>query len=1019
MARDWRYFLLTLTLLFTGLVHGQQPTRYSFTHYSNASGLSSNEILDVIQDDEGYIWIASTNGLQRFDGARFISFRNRKNDLASIPANFVSQVMIDKHKNLWIQAGGLYAGIVDRKKFTYRPVAIHPTKENSINADKEICQDEQGNLFMILWSTELLAYNEQKNEFDPVNFLNFPDDRTITGFAQLLGTRRYIVGTSKGVAIYNAQSGLLSYTGHNVENETLVDAMGKTGGASNIHIDKKGRVWFDSWETGASMLYCFDTKSNSILLYRYSLQSELNAYHELKGVKEQRNGDIWVKGLNVFGRYNENEKRFDLVFNGYENEQSISYNRINNIVEDREQNLWVATDINGLYRFNPMGQFFTNIRQITRKKKEPGNGSVMSFVRTKKGDILAGTWEDGLYRFDRNYKQLPLGLPEVERWNASMWSICESNDGNTIWMGAQPGVWRIDQNTNATTFYNPEMVKNRTVRQIACDRFGNLWMGTQSIGAFKWTASKGKKNFDVGMSPVKEIPVGMISKISVHDDGYVWIGTTAFGLYVMDPASDTVVAHFGTREPTERNLPWDGIASTLQYDDTTIIIAANSLCIYSTNQRKITRTISLPEIFSGSISDIQKDKQGYLWVSSTSGIYRVNIHSKIFVRFDRADGIANDRFIIAASYVLPDGQILFGADNQFVAFDPAKVQINNMAPDIQITGFKLANKSLNVDSLVNMHSIELSPEDNSLSIEFSGLSYTSAYIIRYKLENLDKEWKVADKNYQAIYSYLPPGTYTFLVRSEDAEGVPDKNTTRLVIHVNPPFWKTWWFFCLIALVIAGIIFWLDRERVTRLIALQKVRTEIASNLHDEVNTTLNNINLLSEMARLKADKDIDRSKEFIDQISHKSHSMILAMDDILWSIDPQNDSMEKSLLRMMEFADVLKNLFGAHIELALDKKVRSLKLDMKTRHDVFLIFKEGLQLIVEFSGGKETLVHVDLFKNKLSIKLQDATADIEKNAATLDKMIKEMHDKASLINADLDVQYDQKGIAIILLVPVK
>ena len=202
-------------------------------------------------------------------------------------------------------------------------------------------------------------------------------------------------------------------------------------------------------------------------------------------------------------------------------------------------------------------------------------------------------------------------------------------------------------------------------------------------------------------------------------------------------------------------------------------------------------------------------------------------------------------------------------------------------------------------------------------------------------------------------------------------------------------------------------------------ALQNVRTDIASNLHDEVNTTLNHINLLSEMARIKADKDIDRSKEFIDQISHKSHSMILAMDDILWSIDPQNDSMEKSLLRMMEFADVLKNMFGASIELALDKKVRSLKLDMKTRHDVFLIFKEALRMIVEYSGGRQTLIHIDLFKHKLSVKLQDATANLDKHVAEIDKIIKEMNSKAVLINADLDVQYDKNGIAVILLVPVK
>ncbi|MCR6720322.1 MAG: hypothetical protein NVV59_08495 [Chitinophagaceae bacterium] len=135
--------------------------------------------------------------------------------------------------------------------------------------------------------------------------------------------------------------------------------------------------------------------------------------------------------------------------------------------------------------------------------------------------------------------------------------------------------------------------------------------------------------------------------------------------------------------------------------------------------------------------------------------------------------------------------------------------------------------------------------------------------------------------------------------------------------------------------------------------LQRVRSEIANNLHADVTTTLSNINLLGEMAKIKADKDIDRSKEYIDQISAKSHSMIIAMDDILWSIDPENDSIEKTLLRMMEFTDALRNRHAANIELIVDKKIQKLRLSMKTRHEFFLIYKEGIRLITQYAGGKK------------------------------------------------------------------
>lgn len=649
---------------------------------------------------------------------------------------------------------------------------------------------------------------------------------------------------------------------------------------------------------------------------------------------------------------------------------------------------------------------------------QPSNGSMLSFLRTKQGTLLAGAWGDGLYNFDTALTMIPLNIRGIsEKVTPPMWDMCASADGKTIWLASQPGLFRINQDTRESVFYNPAILKERTVRQIEEDKYGNLWIGTQSMGLFKWKT--GMKKSEDSISLFEGIPASQILNINTGRNGYLWVSTSQLGLYVIDPANDAILTHFGMKENPDHRLLSDGPVAVVEYNDSTMVIAANGLHFYDTKKQKIVRTISLPQSIPGTMAAMEKDSQGYLWVSMTSGIFRVNPKNEIFIHFDRVDGIANDHFIIAASYTLPDGRIIFGADNQFILFDPLKVKINDPSPDVTITGFRLMNKPLRVDSLLARKTIRLNNENNSIAIEFSGLSFNGTYIIRYKLEGLDKEWQTADNTYHAVYSYLPPGTYTFLAKTEDAEGHPSKNIEKFIIVIHPPFWKTWWFFCLLTLLIASVFYWIDRQRVSRLVALQNVRTEIAGNLHEEVNTTLNNINLLSEMARIKADKDIDRSKEYIDQISVKSHNMITAMDDILWSIDPQNDTMEKSLLRMMEFADSLKNKYGGTIEIALDKRVRSLKLDMKTRHEVFFLFKEALKTIVEYSGGKETIIHIDLFKNKLSLKLHDSTATLDKYEAEMDTSIKEMNSRANMIDAELDVQYDNKGIAVLLLVPVR
>jgi hypothetical protein len=205
----------------------------------------------------------------------------------------------------------------------------------------------------------------------------------------------------------------------------------------------------------------------------------------------------------------------------------------------------------------------------------------------------------------------------------------------------------------------------------------------------------------------------------------------------------------------------------------------------------------------------------------TAALYRVTISSKIFVQFNRNDGIRNDFFIIAASHVLPDGRIMLGSTGTVVVFDPVSININAAVPNCQITEFKVMNQALRLDSLFQQKMVELGPDDNSISIYLSTLTFNSPYLIRYQLEGLDKEWKTADKTQELIYNYLPPGDYTLRVYTVDDKGKQGDTPLQLLIRINPPFWKTWWFYVIMLLLFAGFLFWLDRERMKRKAAIQK------------------------------------------------------------------------------------------------------------------------------------------------------------------------------------------------------
>lgn len=1010
--------LLPLLLFCFKASLGQETKQYSFTHYGPTGGLASHETICVAQDAAGYIWIGTNNGLQRFDGSRYITFRHGKDDPGSVPHNYIQQVYFDKQKRLWILTGDGKVGLFDTKRFIYAEVRANDVAEWVKLGERQLQEDDQGNLYIFFFRHGFLTYDVKKNEFSKAaNFVPVPDDKKNISFQFQPGTHRYWIGRDDGFLVYDTDTRRFMSPGDSTPDNPLIARMATLPFPRNLFFDKQDRLWFDCWIGGRPLIFLYDLKKKAFILENYIL--DIRDYFETRGYLQQRDGSIWIRGLGVFGKYLEKEKKFQRVENAYRNEQSISYEIIFDFIEDKEDNIWLTTSNNGLYRFAPAAQFFTNIPHINRETNKPGKGSLMSFILTRDSNLLAGSWSDGVYRYDKNLNLLPLNIKGFgEKVSPFIWGMCRSvKEPDMIWMSSQPGLYKYDQVKGAVEYYNPPLL-NRTLRQVVEDRFGNLWIGTQNNGIVKWDREKGKRNFNEGLMRLESIPKLQIVKLLLDNKGFLWAGTTGGGAYMIDPATGKTVLHLSMDEPEERRLLWHSVSSLMQYDDSTIVIGGGGLHFYNADRKRITKSIPPPQSVPGYITAIERDRAGYIWVSLTSGIFRVNPKNGIFIHFDRIDGIANDHFTEAASYVLPDGRIIFGSDNQIVLFNPEKVKINNASPDITITGIKVMNKQLLVDSLLTNGNITLNADENSITVEFSGLRYNGTYRISYKLEDIDREWRIADNNNQAIYTYLPPGKYTFLVRSEDAEGNIGKNITSFTINVTPHFWRTWWFYSLLVLLVITILYLIDRQRVERLKALQKVRSEIANNLHKDVTTTLSHINLLGEMAKIKADKDINRSKEYIDQISAKSHNMIVAMDDILWSIDPENDSMEKTILRMMEFTDALKQRHSGNIELTVDKKIHSLKMDMKVRNEFFLIFKEGLRMIVEHAGGRDTLINVDLFRNKLSLKLQDASARLDVKVDLIERSIKEINTRSAAINAESDIQYDKNGIAIILLIQV-
>jgi ligand-binding sensor domain-containing protein len=1017
-----KLFALSLICLSCCSAFAQPKKNYLFARYGKVNGLVSDVCFSVVQDKQGYIWIATDHGLQRYDGKRFITFRHIEHDPTSLPSNLMGALHLDKKGRLWILFFGKEIGYLNTATFRYTAVKLVMPEEFKKSNMQEFLEDPDGTLHVAILGYGVTTFNEKKNEFSAEhNVLKLKDGSNPMEIHATKNKGEYMVTTRNGFEMYNSNT--KKWTDHNesgiLKNMNRVLNEGKAFGPAHIFTDHKNRVWADVWLDGKEpgpTVYAYHLDDSSWHDHRKSVGEASNGYHAINGFLQQKDGTIWVHGTALFAKFNEEKKIFEDIRNESLKLNGVEIETIFELYEDKDANIWISST-NGLYMFNPGKQIFSNLpnSRLNDKFVATNSNTADAVLQSKTGIIYSSAWGAGLFSFDSVFNKVtnPI-IPAIkENRGLSIWDMHERANGE-IWLAQQGGFVRIyNPKTNKTKELKLSVFESRTVRQVIEDSIGNIWMGTQYGVIIKCTNANWQ---DTSSFKIIHRLKGRITKLVADSKGFVWICTDRYGLYKMNAADEKIVAHYSDEGPAGQRLKIQGANDIVEYNDSIMLIASGEMNVLNLKTNKITFVQTSRRVENNALTTIVKDRQGYIWLAFSDGLCRMEYNRNIFLYFGPEDGILNNHFQINASTILKDGRILLGTSSDLLVFDPAKVNPPKKAANVSVSGFTLADKELLVDSLLQLKKITLPYNNNSFSIDLTTFNFQNDFAIMYMLEGVDKKWLVADDN-KITYTRLPPGNYTFKTKSISATG-DESPATQLIIDIIPPFWNTWWFYGLLILSGLAVFYLADRERLLRIKATQKLRTDIALSLHHEVNTELNNINLLGEMARMKVDKDIARSKDLIEQISEKSNDMMIAMDDMLWVIDPANDSMEKTLLRMSEFIDSLRNRHEADIIMQTEERVKNLKPDMKIRHGFFIIFKSALRCMVQYSGAKQTLINIDLQKNGLCLKMQ-GSAGLKEIDTTVAKYMSEMKTLAENINADLEIQTDKYESSIVLVMPVK
>jgi anti-sigma regulatory factor (Ser/Thr protein kinase) len=319
-----------------------------------------------------------------------------------------------------------------------------------------------------------------------------------------------------------------------------------------------------------------------------------------------------------------------------------------------------------------------------------------------------------------------------------------------------------------------------------------------------------------------------------------------------------------------------------------------------------------------------------------------------------------------------EGRMYVAGNNYFIEFHPDSIDDTKATPTVYLTDFKIFNTSYS--HLLSDNTIRLSHRQNYFTLEFAAPEYALSQTVQYQymLEGLDKEWMDNGSRNSVVFSNLPGGTYTFRVRATNNPGTWSEMVQKLKIIITPPIWKRWWFYGLCAIFIAVSIYFLYRYRINEILKRQAIRNKIAQDLHDNVGSTLSSISVYSQVAQIQSDGgDKKELNDILGKISITSTDMISEMNDIVWAINPRNDSMEKIVQRMESFAKPLLAACGIHFTPHYDEAIYSATLDMEKRKNFYLIFKEAINNIVKYSKATEVFVEIKVRNRKLELLVKD------------------------------------------------
>jgi ligand-binding sensor domain-containing protein/signal transduction histidine kinase/DNA-binding response OmpR family regulator len=811
--------LLILPLLVAG-----QPMPLKFKHLTINEGLSQNTVFATLQDAQGFVWIATEDGLNRYNGYNFNIYKH-DTTLTSLSGNQINTLFESRDQTLWIgTSDGL--NIYNRRKDNFRRLYTFPKKSLEINdVITNILQDKNGNIWVATFNG-LKLYQAKTDKFIPFLLPN-PTNNKLTNKIQTLalaGDNLLFVGTGNDLKEFNTLTRqFVPLPALLAQNEVL-----KRGGIRCIKPDTKGTYWIGTENAG---LFNYEPAKNTCINYREQPGNPTTLPSNMvRDILIPGNGQVWVgtrEGLGIF----QDGKFKTYTYDKYGTD-GLTFNSVRHLMKDRAGNIWVGTYAGGVNIFYAESRNFTNISEQVGRRPGLSERMVSAIIRNNDGSFWLGTEGGGLNFADVTkgvYKYYGLNDPQTIPGSNTVKSLSKDAKGN-LWVGAYNGLYYF--NTAKRQFTNFKIINRDTTsagKQIyAVEASGSsVVLGTNGAGVQILEPNGQLTTYRDDPRKPHSLSCNNVTSL-LYDHGNYWVGTQR-GLNYFDSGAKSFT-QFKFNEKQHYSISNNAILSLFRDSKGRFWIGTEGggLNYYDSQTGRFYAINERLGLANSVVHAINEDKKGQLWVSTNKGLARINlgvfktpfVAANIMVtNYSIADGLATNQFSTGATNVSRDGDIVFGSISGITLFDPASIITNDYKPPIVLTDLLIRNRPALADaaesplsSQINEASeVTLTHDQGFISFKFAALNFINPdnNQYAYKLEGFkgDNDWHYVGNQRMVSYTNLDAGTYIFKVKGANNDGVWTDHIKSIKLIVLPPWWKTWWAY-IIYLAIIGLMLYL-------------------------------------------------------------------------------------------------------------------------------------------------------------------------------------------------------------------